>query len=72
MAITLASVIQRKVRQGKTQGFDAIQLYSCRVKLILDKSAKQRVFRNKAQVFRGWRFSNEQVRRERELEMVEM
>ena len=59
LALTVNSILSRKQRQAKTQGFDAMQLYSCKLKLIVDKSKKQKVFREKAQVWRGWRMAIE-------------
>ena len=70
--ITLNSLTQRKTRQHRTQAFDQIQLYSSKVKLIVDKSTRQRLFRQKADVLRGWRLANAEDRRQRELEEIEM
>lgn len=72
LVITLNSIISRKVRQSKTQAFDAIQLYSESLKFTIDKSLKQRLFRRKAQVFRFWRLEIEQSKRDREFEQIEI
>ena len=72
LAITLNSIIQRKTRQSKMQAFDSVSMYSGRMRLLEAKTQKQRIFRVKAQVYRAWRVANEQDKRDRELEEIEM
>ena len=47
-------------------------MYSGRMRLLEAITLKQRIFRVKAQVYRAWRAANEQDKRDRELEEIEM